>query len=169
MLSDLRRARDSNIGGDRRWRSRGLTTFEQLVLLALASIAIGVAYIAFREPAGSRVLREADRQLEESRSPEHLRALAARTDVSSLAQAIKLYKIDNGHYPTAAQGLDSLVRKPVAETDLKNWRAYLDKVPSDPWGRSYQYVNPGLRADIEVFSLGPDGVSGTSDDIGQPD
>ena len=88
------------------------------------------------------------------------RATAARTDVNNLVQALKLYKLDNQRYPTAEQGLEALVRKPTAGAVPPNWKPYLDKLPADPWGRPYQYANPGVKGEIDVFSYGADGVTG---------
>ena len=88
------------------------------------------------------------------------RVTAARTDVNNLMQALKLYKLDNQRYPSAEQGLDALVKKPTAGAVPPNWKPYVDKLPADPWGRPYQYLNPGLKGDIDVFSLGADGQAG---------
>ncbi len=88
------------------------------------------------------------------------RMAAARTDVNNLVQALKLYKLDNQRFPSAEQGLDALVRKPTAGTIPPNWKPYLDKLPADPWGRPYQYVNPGVKGEIDVFSFGADGQAG---------
>ena len=88
------------------------------------------------------------------------RVTAARTDVNNLMQALKLYKLDNLRYPTAEQGLQALVTKPTTPPIPSNWRPYLDKLPSDPWKNPYQYVNPGLKGEIDVYSFGADGVVG---------
>jgi general secretion pathway protein G len=85
---------------------------------------------------------------------------AARTDVNNLMQALKLYKLDNQRFPAGEQGLEALVRKPSAGTVPPNWKPYLDKLPNDPWGRPYQYLNPGVKGEIDVFSLGADGQPG---------
>ncbi len=85
---------------------------------------------------------------------------AARTDVSQLMQALKLYKLDNARYPSNEQGLEALVRKPSAEPAPAQWRPYLDKLPADPWGKPYQYLNPGVKGEVDVFSLGADGQAG---------
>ena len=94
--------------------------------------------------------------------PDEARVVAARQDVASLMQALKLYRLDNLRYPTTEQGMQALVTKPAAAPIPANWKAggYLDHLPKDPWGRPYQYLNPGLRGDIDVFSLGADGVAG---------
>lgn len=88
------------------------------------------------------------------------RVTAARTDIGNLMQALKLYKLDNQRYPSAEQGLESLVRKPSTGTVPANWRPYLDKLPTDPWGKAYQYLNPGVKGEIDVFSFGADGQAG---------
>ena len=88
------------------------------------------------------------------------RATAARTDINNLMQALKLYKLDNQRFPSAEQGLEALVKKPGAGAVPPNWRSYLSKLPADPWGRPYQYIFPGVKGEIDVFSLGADGQAG---------
>jgi general secretion pathway protein G len=88
------------------------------------------------------------------------RATAARTDVNNLMQALKLYKLDNQRYPTGEQGLNALIAKPTVGPIPPNWKPYLDKLPNDPWQRPYQYMNPGVKGEIDVFSFGADGQSG---------
>ena len=88
------------------------------------------------------------------------RATAAKTDVNNLVQALKLYRLDNQRYPTAEQGLQALVIKPTAGPVPGNWKLYLEKLPNDPWGRPYQYLNPGIKGEIDVMSFGADGQSG---------
>ena len=88
------------------------------------------------------------------------RVTAARTDVNNLMQALKLYKLDNQRFPSAEQGLKALVTKPTVGTTPPNWKPYLDKLPNDPWGGPYQFANPGVKGEIDVYSLGADGVVG---------
>ncbi|MDO9094308.1 MAG: type II secretion system major pseudopilin GspG [Rubrivivax sp.] len=88
------------------------------------------------------------------------RATAARTDIKTLVESLKRYKIDNQRYPSAEQGLDALVRKPAAGPTPPAWKPYLDKLPADPWGRPYQFLNPGVNGEIDVFSFGADGQPG---------
>ena len=88
------------------------------------------------------------------------RVTAARTDVNNLMQALKLYKLDNLRYPSGEQGLQALVVKPTIGVIPPNWRPYLDKLPADPWGHPYQFANPGLKGEIDVYSFGADGVVG---------
>jgi general secretion pathway protein G len=88
------------------------------------------------------------------------RVTAARTDVNNLMQSLKLYKLDNQRFPSSEQGLEALVRKPTAGPVPSAWKAYLDKLPADPWGRPYQYLNPGVKGEVDVFSFGADGQAG---------
>jgi general secretion pathway protein G len=88
------------------------------------------------------------------------RSTAARTDVANVMQALKLYKLDNQRYPTAEQGLQALVTKPTVNPVPPNWKPYLEKLPNDPWGRPYQYLNPGVKSEIDVMSFGADGQPG---------
>jgi general secretion pathway protein G len=91
---------------------------------------------------------------------EDARATAAKTDVNNLMQALKLYKLDNQRYPSGEQGLQALVSKPAAPPEPSNWKPYIEKLPNDPWGRPYQYLNPGVRGEIDVMSFGADGQPG---------
>jgi general secretion pathway protein G len=121
---------------------RGFTLIELLVVLVI----IGVLGALIVPPLLDRT--------------DDARKTAAKADVNSLMQALKLYKLDNLRYPSGEQGLTALVTKPQSGTVPTNWRAYLDKLPNDPWGRPYQYVNPGVKGEIDVFSFGADGQPG---------
>ena len=88
------------------------------------------------------------------------RATATKTDVNNLVQALKLYRLDNQRYPTAEQGLQALIAKPTTAPVPGNWKPYLEKLPNDPWGRPYQYHNPGIKGEIDVMSFGAVGQSG---------
>jgi general secretion pathway protein G len=92
------------------------------------------------------------------------RVAAARQDIAQIMGALKLYRLDNGRYPTTEQGLRALIEKPAAEPMPNNWKqgGYLERssLPKDPWGKEYQYISPGLRGEIDVFSFGRDGQSG---------
>jgi general secretion pathway protein G len=88
------------------------------------------------------------------------RVTAAHTDVTNLAQALKLYRLDNQRYPTAEQGLQALIAKPTTEPIPPNWKPYLEKLPNDPWGRPYLYLNPGVKGEVDVMSYGADGQPG---------
>jgi general secretion pathway protein G len=92
------------------------------------------------------------------------RIAAAKTDLGAIRQALKLYRLDNQRYPTTEQGLAALVTKPTQPPIPPNWKpdGYLEKLPKDPWGRAYQYLNPGLKSDADVFTYGADGEAGGS-------
>ena len=97
------------------------------------------------------------------------RVTAAKTDIGTIMQALKLYKLDNGIYPSQEQGLQALVAKPSTPPIPGNWKPYLEKLPTDPWGRPYQYLNPGVKGPVDVFSYGADGKpggDGSNADIG---
>lgn len=104
--------------------------------------------------------------------PDQARAVAARQDIAALTQALKLYRLDNGRYPSTAQGLAALHQRPSQPPEPRNWRSYMDRLPNDPWGNPYQYLQPGVHGEIDVFSLGADGQaggSGSDADIGNWD
>jgi len=92
--------------------------------------------------------------------PDQARAVAARQDIGAIMQALKLYRLDNGRYPGADQGLPALVAQPPAGQPATGRRGYMDRLPTDPWGTPYQYLNPGVHGEIDVFSLGADGRAG---------
>lgn len=94
--------------------------------------------------------------------PDEARIAAARQDIASITQALKLYKLDNLRYPTTEQGLQALVQKPSSPPVPPNWKGngYVERLPKDPWGNPYQYLQPGLHGDIDVLSLGADGAAG---------
>jgi general secretion pathway protein G len=102
------------------------------------------------------------------------RVAAAKQDISTLVQALKLYKLDNQRYPTTEQGLQALVVRPTSGPAANGWKegGYLDKLPNDPWGHPYQYLSPGIKGEVDVFSYGRDGQpggSGPDADIGNWD
>lgn len=88
----------------------------------------------------------------------------AKVQIKNLETALKLYKLDNGVYPSTEQGLDALVKKPVTGTIPRNWRegGYLEKkkTPLDPWSNRFVYVSPGVNGDYDIISYGADGVRG---------
>ncbi len=88
------------------------------------------------------------------------RVVAARQDIAAVMQALKLYRLDNGRYPTSDQGLEALVTRPTIDPAPTNWKSYLDRLPKDPWGRVYLYLSPGLHGEVDVFTLGADGQAG---------
>ncbi len=103
--------------------------------------------------------------------PDEARVLAAKQDVANLMQALKLYRLDNQRYPVTEQGLQALVTQPTTAPLPPNWKTggYVERLPKDPWGNPYQFLNPGINGEIDVFSFGADGAlggEGTDADIG---
>ncbi|MEL7400625.1 MAG: type II secretion system major pseudopilin GspG, partial [Pseudomonadota bacterium] len=90
------------------------------------------------------------------------RITAARSDISSIGNALDLYRLHNHNYPSTDQGLEALVNKPSGYPEAKNWQTdgYLKKVPNDPWGNPYQYISPGANGAYDLLSLGADNREG---------
>ena len=127
-----------------RARTRGFTLIEVMVVIAILAIlaALIVPSVMSR--------------------PDEARVVAAKQDIAALTQALKLYRLDNKRYPATEQGLQALVAKPSQAPVPDNWKTggYVEKLPRDPWGKPYQFLNPGLHGEIDVFSYGADGVPG---------
>lgn len=91
--------------------------------------------------------------------PDQARIVKAKQDIMALENAMELYRLDNGFYPSTDQGLYALVKQPTGDPVPTNWKdgGYLKRLPTDPWSRDYQYLNPGEHGEIDIFSLGPVG------------
>jgi len=92
---------------------------------------------------------------------------AAKVDIATIMQSLKLYKLDNTRYPTTEQGLQALLTRPTGGPAANGWKegGYIEKMPKDPWGNPYQFLSPGVKGEVDVFSLGADGQpGGTGDD-----
>lgn len=142
-----------------RWRARRERAFT-LIEIMVVIVILGVL-------AALVVPRVLER-------PDEARAVAAKSDIAAVMQALKLYRLDNQRYPTVEQGLAALVVRPELPPVPPNWKpnGYLEKLRNDPWGRPYQYLVPGLRGEIDVWSFGADGQAGgtgSAADIGSWD
>ncbi|MGE0072700.1 MAG: type II secretion system major pseudopilin GspG [Thiomonas sp.] len=123
-------------------RQRGFTLIELMVVLVIMGVLAALIV--------PNIIGRTD----------EARVTAAKTDIATIMQALKLYKLDNGMYPTQQQGLQALVVKPTTPPIPANWKPYLEKLPTDPWGHPYQYLNPGVKGPVDVFSYGADGKPG---------
>ncbi len=92
--------------------------------------------------------------------PDEARVVKAKQDILAIQNALDLYKLDNGFYPTTEQGLAALVTKPTTSPEPRDWKTYLKSIPKDPWGRAYLYLNPGEHGEIDIFTLGAEGQPG---------
>jgi len=134
-------------------RARGFTLIEVMVVIVILGVLAALIV--------PKVMGRAD----------EARVSAAKQDIATLVQALKLYKLDNLRYPTTEQGLQALVKKPSIAPLPPNWKGngYVEKLPKDPWGAPYQYLQPGTHGEIDVLSLGADsavGGEGNDADIG---
>ncbi|MBU1191466.1 MAG: type II secretion system major pseudopilin GspG [Gammaproteobacteria bacterium] len=98
--------------------------------------------------------------------PDEARKVKAQQDIRALEAALNLYRLDNYTYPSTDQGLEALTQKPVPDPPRWKEGGYLDRLPTDPWQNPYQFLSPGSHGNIDIYSMGPDGQSGTDDDIG---
>ncbi len=128
--------------GRRALRQAGFTLIELMVVIMILGVLAALVV--------PRVMNR----------PDEARVVAARQDIAQVMQALKLYRLDNSRYPTTEQGLQALVVRPTSGPLPTNWKSYLEKLPNDPWGRPYQFLSPGVRGEIDVFSLGADGQAG---------
>ena len=132
---------------------RAFTLIEVLVVVAILGILAAIV-----------VPRIMDR-------PDEAKRVAAKADIGAIVQALKLYRLDNGAYPSTDQGLGALVQRPTSNPVPANWKqgGYLERLPKDPWGTDYQFLSPGVKGEIDVFSLGADrtrGGEGSAADVG---
>ena len=123
-------------------RQRGFTLLEIMVVVAIIAILSTVV-----------VLNLVGKTHEAS-------VARAKGDIQALTSALQLYKLDNFSYPTTQQGLESLQQRPDGNPPAPNWKRYVDRLPKDPWGQPYQYLNPGQHGDFDVYSTGKDGRPG---------
>ncbi|HEU4961607.1 MAG TPA: type II secretion system major pseudopilin GspG [Sphingomonas sp.] len=127
----------------RRSAEHGFTLVELMVVIVI--IGLLAAIVAFNVlPMGDKARIE-----------------KAKSDISTIDQALEMYKLQNLHYPSTSEGLQALV-KPPSSADPSRYQAggYIKKLPDDPWGRPYQYASPGQHGEADVWSYGADGKEG---------
>lgn len=131
------------MSASRRQRQHGFTLIEIMVVVIILGILAAIV-------APNVIGRVGDAQV-----------AAARQDIRGIENALKFYRLDNFAYPTTEQGLEALVSRP-ADPSIRNWKqgGYLDRLPNDPWGNPYQYLNPGQNAEIDIYTFGRDGRPG---------
>jgi general secretion pathway protein G len=129
-------------------KQRGFTLIEVMVVVVILGILAAIL-----------VPKVMDR-------PDQARITKARQDIRALEAALNLYRLDNYVYPTTDQGLEALVEEP-SSPEPPNWKSggYVDRLPMDPWKQPYQFLSPGSRGTIDIYSLGPD-QQPSDDDIG---
>jgi general secretion pathway protein G len=91
----------------------------------------------------------------------------AVSDIITLENALDMYKLDNGRYPTTEQGLSALVNPPTVPPLPRNYRrdGYIRRLPQDPWGAPYILTSPGIHNNVDIYSSGPDGIPSNDDDL----
>ena len=131
----------------------GFSLVEILVVLVIMGLLISVV--------APTVLNRAD----------EARVQKAYADFKAIETALKIYRLDNYVYPTTEQGLEALVKPSTLEPEPRNFKegGYLEEVPIDPWGRPYLFLSPGEHGEVDIYTLGADGLTGGEDqsaDIG---
>ncbi len=129
---------------------KGFTLIELLVVLVIIGILAG--YI------GPKIMGH----------PEEARRTKAALQIQGIETALKIYRLDNGSYPSTEQGLQALIEPPASGKLPPKWRdgGYLEKgkLPKDPWSNEFAYLSPGTHGDYDLYSYGPDGESGGEGD-----
>ena len=131
-------------------RRNAFTLLEIMLVVTIIALLLGSAIYAFKDKLG------------------FAQDTRVKADIQSLSTALMVYQGMNGFLPTTEQGLKALVTRPDSNPRPKQWRQSFDKVPMDPWGNEYQYVEPGTHnpSGFDLYSMGADRKEGTSDDIG---
>lgn len=129
-------------------QNRGFTLIEIMVVMVILGLLVAIV--------APNIMGRSDQA----------KVTVAETQLSNIANALDLYRLDNSHYPSTQQGLEALVSKPTGSPEPKNWNpdGYLKSVPEDPWGSEYQYVSPGTEGPYDLYSYGSDGQPGGEGD-----
>jgi general secretion pathway protein G len=137
----------------KKYYQRGFTLIEVMVVVVILAILASIIV--------PRILSR----------PEQARVTAAKQDILSIQNAMALYKLDNGFYPSTDQGIAALVSKPSGDPAPQNYaeNGYLHKLPVDPWHQPYHYLNPGKHSSIDIWSDGSPDKSGQNKEIGNWD
>ncbi len=132
---------------------KGFTLLEMVIVLGIIGLIIGGAISVMGKVGEGAAIQR------------------VKGDFNSLGSVLKMYKINNGFYPSTAQGLKALVTRPGGAPAPKSWTALADKVPLDPWGQEYTYKFPGSKVatEFELVTKGKDGQLGTDDDMSSQD
>ncbi len=131
-------------GSRKQQHQQGFTLIEIMVVVVILGILAAIAV--------PRIMNR----------PDTARITKAKQDIRVMEGSLKLYRLDNFSYPSTDQGLRALVEKPAGEPEAKNWKSggYLDRLPKDPWGNQYQYLSPGVKGEVDIFTLGADNRPG---------
>lgn len=129
-------------------KKKGFTLLELMVVLVILGALIGLI--------APNILGRSD----------DAKISVAKTQMSNIISALNFYKLDNGNYPSTAQGLQALVSKPSGFPEAKNWKSdgYMPKIALDPWGNEFIYISPGSEGDFDLLTLGKDGQEGGDGD-----
>lgn len=133
-----------NASRARRLQQAGFTLIEIMVVVVILGILAAVVVPKIMD------------------KPDQARVTKAKQDIRVLESSLSLYKLDNFNYPSTQQGLEALVAKPSGDPEPKNYKSggYIQSLPKDPWGSAYQYLSPGSKGEIDIFSYGRDGKPG---------
>ena len=134
-------------------KSRGFTLIEIMVVVVILGILAAVAV--------PRIMN----------NPDKARIVKAKQDIRALESSLEQYRLDNFQYPSTQQGLEALVSQPGGDPPARNWQpgGYMKRLPKDPWGNEYGYLQPGTKGEFDLFSYGADGRpggDGVNTDIG---